>query len=217
MKDFSYLKEINPYVYDEIFDWNVYRVTPEELNNANVLDIGGHYGFFSCLCAAYNAKRILGVEANPYNYLQYINTTKDCANVRAINAALYKEPNKLVSIANDSEKSILGKGDINVATVTLEQLLPYFNNEDVFLKMDIEGAEYDILYNTSVPTLRRFSTIAIEMHEFPDSPHKFVELDAHIRYCGFATAWRGVFYTKYDDNVVVDNNIIEVYKYLRIN
>jgi FkbM family methyltransferase len=216
MKNYEHLKNVNPYVYDEIFNWNVYQVTPEEINNANILDVGGHYGFFSCLCGSFNAKQIIAVEANPHNYYNFIKNTKDIPNVKAINAAVYKEDEKIITINNASEQSMLNKGDINVATITLQRLVELFGNEDVFLKMDIEGAEYDTLYNTPAEVLRRFNTIAIEMHEFADSTHKFTDLDSFIIQKGFNRVWRGVFYTNYTDGTTVENSLIAVYKYVRI-
>lgn len=210
-------KQVDPFVYDEMFTWNVYQASKDEYKDANVLDVGGHYGLFTYLCYTLNAKNIIAVEANPYNYLHFIKNTMDIPNVKVINAAISSESGKIVTIDNNSEKSTVGKGDINVATITLNDAVEMFpENEDIILKMDIEGAEYDALYSSSVKTLRRFSSIAIEMHEFPDSGHKFNDLDLFIQKAGFKQVWHGTFFTTLPNDVKVPNNIIAIFKYRRI-
>jgi len=210
-------KQVDPFVYDELFTWNVYQANKDEYKNANILDIGGHYGLYTYLCHTLGAKNIVAVEANPYNYLHFIKNTLDIPNVKVINAAVSNESGKIVTIDNNSEKSTVGKGDINVATVTLKDVVQIFpENEDIILKMDIEGAEYNALYNTSTDVLRRFSSIAIEMHEFPDSGHKFNDLDRYIQNAGFKQVWHGTFFTKLPNDVKVPNDIIAIFKYKRI-
>ena len=218
MKSYEYLKKVDPYIYDEIFNWNVYQVNKEEILGANVLDVGAHFGFFTCLCDSLGAKLIVAIEANPNNYLKFIETTKDVTKKIAVHAAVWGKSDKIVTIDDESEKAAVGKGDILVNTITLktavDSLFP--NSEDVFLKMDVEGSEYEALYNTSQKTFDRFSTIALEMHEFPDTGHKFTDLDKFIQSKGFRQTWYGVFYTDRPGQERETTKNIAIFKYKRI-
>lgn len=209
---YEHLKKVNDYIYEEIFNWNVYQVNPTELRGANVLDVGGHYGFFSCLADSLGAKRIIGVEANPYNYLKYVQFTKDISNCKCVNAALASKSGELVTIDNNNEQSTVGKGSINVATITLEEVVGMFpEKEDIFLKMDIEGAEYDVLLSAPGHILKRFDTIALEMHD----ASKFEYLDSYLRYEGFNQVWRGNFFQNFGSEQQKQVDEIAIFKYKR--
>ena len=172
MNNLELLKQVDPFVYDEIFNWNVYQASRIEMQDANVLDVGGHYGLYSCLAHSLGAKRIIAIEANPYNYLHYVKNTLDITNGKVINAAVSSESGKLVTIDNNSEKSTVGKGDINVATVTLSEVVTMFpENEDIVLKMDIEGAEIELLEHLiSTGSIALINILYIEFHSEYQSP-----------------------------------------------
>ena len=65
--------------------------------------------------------------------------------------------------------------------VTLENLLAIENGQDFILKMDIEGAEWDILLDASLETLREFRQIIIEFHNMTsfENPH-FVNIRKRV-------------------------------------
>lgn len=217
MNKHDFFKQVDPFVFSEMFEWNVYQAFEEEYKDANVLDIGGHYGLYTYLAYTLGAKRIIAVEANPFNYLTYIRNTNDLSNVKAVNAAISKDYGKLITISNESEKSTVGKGDINVATIRLSDAVAMFpESEDIILKMDIEGAEYEAFYFAPLRVIRRFKSIAIEMHQFPDSEHKFEHLEKFIQDAGFVQAHKGTFYTDMPDGTRVGNDLIAVYKYVRV-
>ena len=69
-------------------------------------------------------------------------------------------------------------GSESVPSVTLDSLLELVEGDEVFLKMDCEGAEYDILMNATQEQMRRISRLAIEIHG-----------DMHPQYKGLETLW----------------------------
>ena len=70
--------------------------------------------------------------------------------------------------------------DLDETSVTLEKLVKIVEqSQDLILKMDIEGAEYAALLDTTDAILQRFRIIVIEFHDF-DSV-----LDPYFRKCLF--------------------------------
>jgi hypothetical protein len=68
---------------------------------------------------------------------------------------------------NNSEK-------YHIETVSLASLIDLMDEKyDIdLLKIDIEGAEYDLLLNSSDSELLKFKQITVEFHDFLDSKYK---------------------------------------------
>ncbi len=74
-------------------------------------------------------------------------------------------------------------GSVAVQVSTLEHFLDEANIDQVdFLKMDIEGAEHEVLHATSPAVMRRFREIALEYHPNGSADALFQKLSS----CGFA-------------------------------
>ena len=215
---YEYLKQQDDFVYTEIFEWNVYQVLPEELYNQNILDIGGHFGMFGLFCNEYNPKQIITVEANPNNFVKLLANTKNIRNFKAINAAVTTNTGDFITVSNDGCQSQINKGNISVSTVSLTDVVSWFpDNEDIVLKMDIEGAEYPLFLNTPPTIFKRFNKIYIELHEegIAGPGNKISMLDTFIRNLGFECNWEGRFFTN-EASGKKENNDIAVFKYTRI-
>jgi len=52
------------------------------------------------------------------------------------------------------------------------------------LKLDCEGAEYDIILNASQESLSRITKVVMELHPFED--HTFDEMHSFLKKSGFA-------------------------------
>ena len=60
-------------------------------------------------------------------------------------------------------------GSIKDKIITMEEMLRqngHFENDGMLLKMDIEGSEWDALYNINLQLLYKFDQILIELHDF---------------------------------------------------
>lgn len=217
---YEHLKQQDDFVYTEIFDWNVYQALPEEIHNQNILDIGGHYGMFSLFCNEYNPKQIIAVEASPINFAKLLNNTKNIRNLKAINAAVTTKTGDFITISNDGCQSQINKGNTTVSTVSLVDVVNWFpNNEDVVLKMDIEGAEYPLFFDSPSSIFRRFNKIYIELHEesIAGPGNTIKRLDTFIqKELKFKSVWEGRFFTNTDKGKQLNNDIV-VFKYERIS
>jgi len=158
-----------------------------------VLDIGANLGFFT-LYAACKGARVLAFEPSKQNFeLLQKNVTNNklgslvtCVN-RALSlccgeAVLYEGLDKsgrflsdTVSITDDNrggEKVITTK----IETISLNEV---FQKYDIttcdFIKMDCEGAEYDILAGADPATLQRVRYISLEYHNGSDEIRTYLE------------------------------------------
>jgi FkbM family methyltransferase len=168
--DRSLFKHIDEHVYEEIFLRNSYNVSRAEIKDKGVLDLGGEYGMFSLYCAYLNAKQVLGVEPNHNNLTKYRENTEKFDNVKVLCAIVSSKKDLITTIGNEKGCSRVGQGTQLTASVTLETLVSQFDSDlDLVLKMDIEGGEYDVIYNSPVEVLKRFGIITMEAHN--DEPH----------------------------------------------
>ncbi len=91
------------------------------------------------------------------------------------------------------------------------------SKEDILLKMDIEGAEYSLFYNTPKSVFKRFKHIYIELHEekIAGSGNIISKIDNYIKDLGFNGVWEGRFFTNKETGKE-DNSEIGVFKYTRL-
>jgi FkbM family methyltransferase len=215
----TYLEPLEPFVYNEMFNWNVYRMFREELQGISVLDIGGHFGMFSLRAHDMGAKKIIAVEANHNNFSKYIRNTIDIPNRTVIHAACTTRTGDVVSINDEKGCSTIGKPGFNIGTIAFAEVVDLFDrDEEVVLKMDIEGAEHPILEGTDPSLFRRFKMIFIELHEdnVDGSKRSITEVAAKIASWGFQQDYHGTFFTTFPDGSVKPKTDVAVFKFKRI-
>lgn len=140
--------------------------------NATVIDAGAYVGLFSLKASPF-AKRVVSVEPSRRNYSTLLQ------NIEA-NSVTNIEPRQ---VALSSGKSMMGFRELgngsslvttremasyDVATVGLRELVEATSTVEL-LKLDVEGAEYDILLNSDLSTLARVRRLVAELHFF--EPH----------------------------------------------
>lgn len=161
------LKAQEPATYIEIFEHNSYRLEESEVQGRTVIDIGANLGMFTLRCLELGAKEIIAVEAQPTIYkLGLLKNVGGFSNVRALNAAAYDVDGARVNIVNHhvgSTVNVQGEGD-EVETVTLRTLVNSVEGDDLVLKLDCEGSEFNVLMSSDDETLRRFEFIHLEVH-----------------------------------------------------
>lgn len=143
-----------------------------DLAGKTIIDIGANIGIFSLFAAYKGAQKIVAIEPGQEaistlkksieaNSLQKRITAIQAA-VTAVDGGILHFPT-LSSPNNRPTNS--GTNTVKVPTVSLKTIInSYFNSPVDLLKMDCEGGEYDILYNTDQHTLALIREIRMELH-----------------------------------------------------
>lgn len=175
-----------------------------------VVDIGAHIGCYSLL-ASFELKgkgKIYAYEPDPDNYsllVRNININYPYSSViKAYNKAIggyrrrvklyrYIEGGKIVSYKtsihlpkfNESLVNRIYK-PIEVEVITLRDI---FDDNDLdrinVLKVDCEGMEYEILFNTPEDILKRIDRICLEYHDLLTDPYSHEDLLTFLSKVGF--------------------------------
>lgn len=162
-----------------IVDRDYARPEHRILADDTIIDIGGNIGCFSLVAArAAVGGRVLVFEPDRDNFelLTRNVSLNGLTNVTAARQAVGAEPGVLrLFKAREGQlhttvASRVGEaGEFEeVPTVTLRQIMDRHHVSRCFLKMNCEGAEYSILYNTPPEYLRRIDRIALEYHQVGD-------------------------------------------------
>ena len=153
-----------------------------------VIDIGANVGLVSIFLAKKNPNvKIYSYEAHPYTYKNLVKNVElnSVTNVITNNLAVYSIDNEMLEISLDVKNtgsSSCFKKDSGflvetVPTICLDSIITNNNIKKIkFLKVDCEGAEFDIFENSKLIHEIEIENIGIEIHSFMKSHGKDVEL-----------------------------------------
>jgi FkbM family methyltransferase len=183
--------------FDDIFVKNGYQLSTDELRNKEVIDVGANMGFFSLACAALGASRVWSVEPVTHTHDQLCkNITHVELNhkIHAIQAAVLGKSQDPVSmgISHRHGTSSLYQPGVRselVRVISLADIMEKTFTRNVILKMDCEGAEYDILLDTPDSVFDRIKLIHVQIHTQMHPVHKQRDcLHARLNQLGFTLA-----------------------------
>lgn len=168
-------------VFYEIFTNRDYRILDEDIKKATgcIIDIGGHKGMFALYARCLNeGVPIFIFEPDEENFSELKNNIKEnhAKNIHPKNLAIAgRNEERTFYISADSHRHSLLQDiehtyEKRLTTVTLENILSRIEKEGRakidLLKMDAEGAEFEILENTAPETLKKIRTIYLEYHQY---------------------------------------------------
>ena len=146
--------------YNEIWEGNEYTRFGLDINEGDVVvDLGGSIGLFAHFAINRGANIVYSFEANPdvFNYLK-LNVNQ--SNIIPINGF----------ISNKSNDNFYN----------LKKIFTTFNLDKVdFMKIDIEGHEFDFILDANVDYLNKVSKFAIEVHMwgmYENKAEQFIKL-----------------------------------------
>jgi FkbM family methyltransferase len=165
----------------EIFEEQEYEyilnlTEKKKIKSFNLIDCGANVGYCYSYFKNLNLiNKYIGVEPIEYNFkILFLNTFSKKTTL--FNKALWIN-NKGVTFTNttlSNSNSISKEGTLKVETVTLEELFNILkeDSEDIFLKIDIEGAEYEILEQNLKLIENKVKYFAIEFHNTDKNDYK---------------------------------------------
>ena len=173
---------------------NEYDVEDFEINtNDTVIDIGAHIGLFSLLVSQLcKTGKILSFEPVRENFNLLVSNLKlnHIENILPFNMAVSKNSGKLNLFLNDDQSahSIFSKSSesISVESTSLQKI---FEENKIYscklLKLDCEGAEYEIIDSLPSEYLDKIQNIVIEYHSADTKPELVKNLIQKIKNAGF--------------------------------
>ena len=162
-------------VINETWIENVYRIHQGQFFGGGVfIDVGANIGAVSLFVDSFNKDRednskikVYAVEPEPNN-LSLLNQNIEnnpTENITIVNNAIWHEE-KMVSISNRGGNSSILDTDEDkseVLAITLETLFSTYDIKEVdVMKIDIEGAEFDLIINTPAETLAKINRLVLE-------------------------------------------------------
>ena len=171
------------FTMNEVFLSEVYKNLNITKNDI-VLDIGAHFGFFSLYALNRGAKKIYSVEPCQSNFDILCKNVGNFDQIKPINLALDKElgqrefiivgpsaTNSFYESHNNGANNPVSQGIRNTEVVNTVDFNSFLKNNELHrvdaIKMDCEGAEWDILPQISDDFLKyKTRKLTIELHQF---------------------------------------------------
>ena len=163
------------HLYQEFFNTCEYNWWYEVLPDDVVVDIGGCVGFFSALALDKGAEKVYMIEPNR-------NLVKTA--IRNVSDHIIDDPTRFVPIHGAMSESasdtlhVFGENQ-GYPTFTFSEFLEKYDVKNIdFLKVDCEGAEYNILKPQMIDFFEnnvRHMAIEVHLRAQDDSPTKFIQ------------------------------------------
>lgn len=146
-----------------------------------IMDLGANIGLFSILYAIrFPQKKIVALEPEENNYKQLVLNTKQFNNVKCINAGVWYRNHSVkvfpsrVPIHGDKSYSdgafYIGECDKNDSDASVGYSIEHIAQEqfmnNYMVKMDIEGAEYEIFHDGDLKWINNTPLVVMETHEW---------------------------------------------------
>lgn len=189
-------KTIDRRIFNEIFFDHAYNPKGFEINESDtVVDVGGHIGCFTLYAAQHASKgRVFTFEPSSKNFNILAKNILDnhFTQVKIFRQAIAKKNGKqklYVEDFNTGANSLFNKSNEGkFETVTTTSFADFLKKEKInrvnFLKLDCEGAEFDLLYSLSKKELQKIDKIAMEYHDRSDE-NTHLPLIAFLEMNGF--------------------------------
>lgn len=208
-KILEFMKE-TPDMYAECIEADCYRVTANNLiPGRNVLDIGANIGAFSILAGILGARKVISVEPVSVTFNKMLNNIKQAHvdNVFPLQRIVATESGATYKMSLNENSGHNSRYNVSerfeeVSTITFSDLMAQFEGDDILLKLDCEGAEYDILMNATQEEMARISHVSLEIHAELHPTYKGFEIiENKLREFGFRNIIANqIFFWKTDAN-----------------
>lgn len=172
--------DVDWYVLNEIFLKDEYAAA--SFINASVVDLGAHKGYFAALAFARGATRVVSYEPEPANYARLRASATARSNWQVYELAV-SDRSGVAQLEVDTPwtHSLVPRGagrrSVQVGTVALSEVLSQVAPASrTIVKIDIEGAEGDVLAGTPTEPWQEVDEVLIEVHRWASSDDEIVQL-----------------------------------------
>lgn len=184
------------FTLEEVFIQRSYADYFPFYKKVTILDVGAHKGYFSLF--AFNnvlqGSTIIAVEPNGNNssVLKKNLHQNQVSGVHVVHAAIHTSDEKIKLFTSESENHSLvvdtaKKNEFTVVQgIQLATLMADFQVERVdFLKLDCEGAEYEVLYKLPKAIYEKIEVISMEFHDLKQTGSTALDLADHLMQMGY--------------------------------
>lgn len=184
-------------LFEEVLRNNGYGLTADELRNKEVIDVGANVGYFSLACAALGADKVFSYEPVTATYARLkrnMELTGLTHKLHLNKCAVLGKPSDPLLIhlqPTHGANSLYVPGGQSefVKVISLAECVEKTFSQNVILKLDCEGAEYDILLDSDDHVFDRVKVIHMEIHARMHPVHKGREIIAdRLTQLGFTCA-----------------------------
>ena len=178
---------------------NEYNIEDFQIaQNDTIIDIGAHIGLFSLLVSQFcKTGKIFSFEPIGDNFDLLISNLKlnHIENIHPFNFAVSKNTSNVNLFLNSDQSahSIFSSDSesITVQSISLQRILDENKISSCkLLKLDCEGAEYEIIDSLPLEYFDKIQNIAIEYHAADSKPELAKELISKIKNAGFTIKTR---------------------------
>lgn len=185
----------------ETWRWNFYKDPNLEIKKGDtIVDIGAQIGIFSLYAAEKIGRKgkIFAYEPMPDNFQILLkNIEKNhLSNVYVFNKGVWKKAGKKrlyvygLNTGGHSIYNAVSDKFIEMSTVTLSDIVKKVGKINT-LKIDVEGAEYDILLDTPKDVFKNIDNIVLEYHDYLADNHNYHQIINFLNKIGFKTKITG--------------------------
>jgi FkbM family methyltransferase len=167
-------------VFGKIFFRDEYRPKQTLGDVKTIIDAGANVGYSSLwFSREYPQARIFAIEPDPVNFVQLSRNCGHVKNIHLINSALWGEK-QILSLQFEHKSKYLGSWgtrtipqklaantvNIQVQAISIDDIMKEYNLEYLdYVKMDIEGAEYEVFDSSNTKWLSRTQLLVAEFHD----------------------------------------------------
>lgn len=163
------------------FEYNLLCMWQKEARKSTIIiDVGSYNGIYALIAKKANPHAtVIAIEPDVVN-LEHIreNAKINDVDIVILNSVVYNVVGKVqFADIKGSTGGSIGEG-VEVSSVTLDALLHNEQDKKILIKLDVEGAEYDVLRGAK-ETLRKDVVILLEVHN--EFIKKFGKTHADLR------------------------------------
>lgn len=160
--------------------------------DSTIVDAGAFVGLYSLKVSRY-ARRVIALEPSRRNYsiLAHNLAKNSISNIQANQLALSSRRGRVLfkDVETHSSSSLSDDKSnkaYEVESTTLDDVIQDYGPIDL-LKMDIEGAEYEVMLSVSSSGLKKVNKIVAEVHiSSPDDYHRFAKVVGRLHDSGMS-------------------------------